>query len=147
MITIKTIREIPAEQFVCDISEYEVPELFELYKMFGYETVFDSIDDALSYDEFEEDDDSSDAIRDNWFHIVKECCIKTGRKIPISKMDALNLDEDDCKEHKIPYVQDMDEEGNEVFFVDEQKEQMKLFPELEEGLPPYRLKIVKKKVA
>lgn len=147
MITIRTTREIHVESFVDSINEWAMPELFELYRIFGYDIVYRGIEDALSCEEIDEEDAPEDILKDYWVIIVKFCCDKSGKKIPLSKLYDLCLDEEDCNLYKIPFVDDKDEDGNEVIFVDEPKEQMKFFPEMEKGLPPYRLRIVKKKVA
>lgn len=68
-----------------------------------------------------------------------------GFPLRIEEMEVLGLNADDCKRHSIPLEDPRtDAEGREMVRKTEDPGQMKLFPEMESGLPPYRYWAVKK---
>lgn len=146
MIAINTIRYISAERFCDEISECSLPKLYELYEIYGREIVYKAIDDGLCCADIDESDSYGEVIEAHWYAIISACYKHSGKKIPKSKLGKLELSEEDCCLYAIPWIDDRYSEGNEIIYMDEPPEQMKLFPEMEKGLPPYKMRIVRKKV-
>lgn len=70
-----------------------------------------------------------------------------GKPLTFDEMGMLNITETDCISNGIKYeeVDEVDENGRRIRYVtiEESSDQMKLFPEMEEGLPPYRYKVAR----
>lgn len=147
MISIITTRQISPERFCSYIDKEDLPQLYCLYNVFGRDIVYDAIDKALELEDIEEDDGCVYWIEQDWYDICRECCKISGKAVPKLKLEDLELTEAACSEFHIPIVEDKDADGNDIIFIEEDPAQMVFFPEMEKGLPPYKQRIIKKRVA
>lgn len=139
-------QEEDVETFCSRISTHIYPEWWRAKQVLDEEVLYAAVDSVLQSIEFDEEEmDEGDLVcTEYWESIIREYS-RIKRGIPLSAVEKLGHDEWWCKQNHINFYIDKDEEGNEVKYVDEPENQMVFFPELEEGLPRYRYRVIVRK--
>jgi hypothetical protein len=139
--------EEDVETFCSNICTDTYPEWWRAKKLLDEEVLYAAVDTVLMHIEYDEEEmgDEGDLVcNEYWEEIIQSYSRKKGG-IPISAVEELGYDRRWCDEHKIIWYEDKDEEGNEVKYVEEAANQMVFFPELEEGMPRYRYRVIVRK--
>ena len=142
----KRTHEEDVETFCSRICKYSYPEWWRAKKVLDEEVLYAVVDTVLQSIEFDEEEmDEGDIVcTEYWEEIIREYSrIKKG--IPLSAVEEIGHEQCWCEQNNIRFYLDKDEEGNEVKYVDEPENQMVFFPELEEGLPRYRYRVIDRK--
>ena len=138
--------EEDVETFCSRISNYTYPEWSRAKKLLDEEVLYAAVDTVLGYKEFDEEEmDEGDLVCNEYWEVIIQSYSRKKGGIPISTVEKLGYDRGWCDDHRIIWFEDKDEEGNEVKYVEEPENQMVFFPELEEGKPRYRYRVIVRK--
>lgn len=136
-------------QIITETDSYEVLEDIEyddgvkaFVKAFGEDDVADFIDRYMNRRTEQEIIDVFNN-SDSKFNAIKKIMVNRNiEKLSRAAMMQLHVSDSDCEARCIPCEEaERDELGRVLISVEEDKNQMTLFPDLEEGLPPYHIKI------
>lgn len=136
-------------QIITETDPYEVLDDIEydngvkaFVKAFGEDNVADFIEGYLYRRTEQEIIDEFNHSESKFYAIKKIMTNKNIEKLSRAAMMQLHVSDSDCEKRSIPCEEaERDELGRVLISVEEDKNQMTLFPDLEEGLPPYHIKI------
>lgn len=138
--------EEDVETFCSRIDTDIYPEWWRAKQLLDEEVLYAAVDTVLGSEEFDEEEmDEGDLVCNEYWEKIIQSYSRKKDGIPISTVEKLGYDRGWCDEHRIIWFEDKDEEGNEVKYVEEPENQMVFFPELEEGKPRYRYRVIVRK--
>ena len=131
-----TVRvDMDVYELMDDVYSIHFDKLKDVFGDTAYDCVESFCDDA--------DRDCVDSIIEHKFDRMIKWCQERSDHGPLTAEDlyALDITEEQCEEWDIPVQILRDENGNMIRLVNEPSNQLKLFPEMEAGLPPMKLRI------